>query len=264
MSMSAIKSTKPVEKPASAKVDAKTTESTENKTTVESVAVSATSTDENIKALEAQNAELKNTVNELMSKIQVLLDEKESQNKISEEDVSAPKSEAVEHYDEPSANQQIKVMSMYYGTLNLCNSANRSAGKLLTFDKFGQVKSVLYHDLVDYVNNESKFAEQGLFYILDRAAVYSLGLSTEYSKLINKDIVDHITEYGDSDLRDIVTVMPNGQREALANVLADKLYAGIPLDRNKIAIISDIIGVDIQQKANDKKDFAQRNGMTKK
>ncbi len=258
--MPAVKVNKTVDKPASAKVDAKTTESTESKlSTTESVSIGSTTTDENIKALEAQNAELKNTVNELMYKIQALLDEKEAQNKISEENISAPKSEAVEHYDEPSANQQIKVMSMYYGTLNLCNSANRSAGKLLTFDKFGQVKSVLYHDLVDYVNNESKFAEQGLFYILDKAAVYALGLSTEYEKLINKDVVDHITEYSDSDLRDIVGVMPHGQREALASVLADKLYAGVALDRNKIAIISDIIGVDIQQKANDKKDFAQRN-----
>jgi len=260
--MSVIKNTKSVDKPVSAKVDAKTTESTESKATVEAVVVGTTSADENIKALEAQNAELKNTVNELMSKIQVLLDDKaerETHDKIVAADMPAPKVEAVEHYDEPSANQQIKVMSMYYGTLNLCNSANRSAGKLLTFDKFGQVKSVLYHDLVDYVNNESKFAEQGLFYILDRAAVYSLGLSTEYNKLINKDIVDHITEYSDSDVRDIVGVMPNGQREALANVLADKLYAGVPLDRNKIAIISDVIGVDIQKKANDKKEFAERN-----
>ena len=162
------------------------------------------------------------------------------------------------------ANKQIKIMSMFYGSLNLNNNSNRSAGRILTFQKFGEIKSVLYHDLVDYVNNERRFAEEGYFYILDKAAVYHLGLTNEYSHLVDGDIVNHMMDYSANELESIVSVMTDAQKESIANLFADKLYHGEELDLNKIAIISKHLPVGIEQMVQEKKDFDERAKAAKK
>lgn len=209
--------------------------------------------------LKKENAELSEKVTQLLDKFDKLMNELDSkkteQPTVNNIHLGTDKDETVE-YEEPNANSQIKVMSTCYGSLNLCNTSNRSVGKLLTFSKFGQIKSVLYHDLVDFVNNERKFAEQGYFYILDKNAVYSLGLSAEYDKLVDANIMNNILNYHDSEIHAIVSSMTRAQQETLVNLLADKLYNDENLDRNKIEIINKIVGIDIQAKANQKKEFA--------
>lgn len=209
--------------------------------------------------LKKENENLQKSVNDLLDKVNQLMASMENKSDTAP-DIAGIKDESynsvTKEYEEPNANAQIKVMSTCYGSLNLCNNSNRSVGKLLSFNKFGQIKSVLYHDLVDYVNNERKFAEQGYFYILDKNAVYSLGLSEDYEKLVDGNIMKNIMTYNISDIEAIVSSMTHGQRETLVNLLADRLYNGENLDRNKLEVINKASGVDVVAKANQKKEYS--------
>lgn len=208
---------------------------------------------------EKENHDLKNQVLEMKEQIAQLISHitsKEStEDNIENEKTIANTSAQEENYEEPSANKQIKIMSMYYGTLNLCTSENRTSGKTLTFNKYGQIKSVMYKDLVDYVNNNRKFAENGYFYILDKAAVYHVGLSNEYTRLVDSNIVNNITNYTKSDIEQITSMLTDAQKNLIAKILSDKIANKKEVDRNKVALISDLIGIDIQKKANEQMAF---------
>lgn len=215
--------------------------------------------DEKMAKIAAENAALQ----EMIAKLSERLDAMDKKSEETDEENLVPTDNTGE-YTEPDANKQIKIMSMFYGSLNISNNANRSAGRTLTFSKFGEIKSVLYHDLVDYVNNERKFAEEGYFYILDKAAVYHLGLTNEYNHLVDGDIVNHMMDYSGSELESIVSVMTDAQKDSIANLFADKLYHGKELDLNKIAIISKHLPVSIEQMVQEKKDFDERAKAAKK
>lgn len=216
--------------------------------------------DAKMEQLAAENAALQ----DMIAKLSARLDEMDKAKEACGEKIATDAVEDTSEYPEPDANKQIKIMSMFYGSLNLNNNSNRSAGRILTFHKFGEIKSVLYHDLVDYVNNERRFAEEGYFYILDKAAVYHLGLTNEYSHLVDGDIVNHMMDYSANELESIVSVMTDAQKESIANLFADKLYHGEELDLNKIAVISKHLPVGIEQMVQEKKDFDERAKAAKK
>lgn len=222
---------------------------------------SVTSVDtEKMKKLEEENASMR----ELLAKLSARLDEMETKEQEAAPTPSINREVAVAtDYPEPDANKQIKIMSMFYGSLNICNNQNRSVGRTLSFSRFGEIKSVLYHDLVDYVNTERRFAEEGYFYILDKAAVYHLGLTNEYTHLVDGDIVNHMMEYSNSDLDSIVSTMTDAQKDSIANLFADKIYHGKDVDLNKIAIISKHLPVSIEQMVQDMHDFDERAKATK-
>lgn len=206
-------------------------------------------------SLKKENEDLRSLINELKASIEDLKSKSNTQKNESTLEmtsVDAP-------YPEPDANSQIKVMSMYYGELNLCDSANRSTGRLLTFTEFGQIKSVMYRDLVNYINNEMKFAEQGLFYVLDKAAVYHLGLSEAYTKLADPAVMKNITTYTNSEIEKIIEVMNPTQRETLSDLLADRIYKGISYDLNKIHIIERYGNIKIMEKVDQKKQIESNN-----
>ena len=236
--------------------------SVEKSTEIINATINNKEQEEKMAKLAAENAALQEMIAKLSERLDAM-DKKD--NKDTETSVkSVDAVDEIVEYPEPDANKQIKIMSMFYGSLNLNNNSNRSAGRILNFSKFGEIKSILYHDLVDYVNNERKFAEEGYFYILDKAAVYHLGLTNEYNHLVDGDIVNHMMDYSGSELESIVSVMTDAQKDSIANLFADKLYHGKELDLNKIAIISKHLPVSIEQMVQEKKDFDERAKAAKK
>lgn len=216
---------------------------------VEEPVVSIPTTDET-ESLKKENEDLRFIIAELKNSIEDL---KAKSNTPKTESTFETATSVDSPYPEPDANAQIKIMSMCYGELNLCDSANRSAGRLLTFTEFGQIKSVMYRDLVNYINNEMKFAEMGLFYVLDKAAVYHLGLSDVYSKLADPSVMKNITNYTNAEIEKIIEVMNPTQRETLSDLLADRIFKGISYDLNKINTIERCGNVKIMEKVDQKR-----------
>lgn len=228
-------------------------------TTPEKVVAKQTS---EIDELRASNAELQNTVQQMMEemrKLVALAVEKDTPVVTAVEKSERTYSVETDVYNdmlpEPDANKQVQVISMFYGTLNLSTSENRHNGKTLTFDRYGQVKPVMYRDLVDYVNTNRKFAERGYFYILDKAAVYYTGMSYDYANIVSPEIMNSILEYGESAIKSIVSVMVEEQRETLVSLLSERMYNGEDVDRNKVAVISRESGVDIEARVSEMKQY---------
>jgi hypothetical protein len=127
----------------------------------------------------------------------------------------------------------------------------------IRLEKFGDIKPVLYSQLVTIVNQNRHFAEAGLFYILDDRAVYYLGLSEYYKKIIPIETIEGIGNYSDDDIKQIVSVMNDSQKEVLCKVLADKIYANENIDRNKVELVSKVCNIDIQGKVREMQEMAE-------
>lgn len=153
-------------------------------------------------------------------------------------------------YPEPPLNKNIKIISLFHGSLNLSDGLNAK----LSFSKYGQTKNCLYGKLIDIVNHDMKFAKEGLFYIADEAAVYHLGLSDDYKHIQPKEVLDNICEYDDSIIKNIGNTLTDEQKENLSFGLAKRMYEGENFDLNKIKILSDAININIEGLCQEMKD----------
>lgn len=154
---------------------------------------------------------------------------------------------------EVNPNKQIMVMSLCYGSLNLSDD---STGKtVLRFSRYGESKPVLYSTLINIVNSNRRFAETGKFYILDKDAVYHLGLSEFYKNLISKDIIDNILNYSPNIIESVVKSIELEQRELLSRTLCDRVYNGEDIDINKIIFIGKACNIDIMKKVEEMKQY---------
>lgn len=184
--------------------------------------------------------ELKAKFEEMMSLLSTMSQDKVKENN-SKEELKYNNEDTEEVYDEPNPNKNIKVISLYYGSLNLSDGYTTA----LSFDKYGQVKNCLYNKLVDIVNKNAKFAENGYFYIADKSAVYHLGLSDVYKNIKPKEVLDNICKYDDSSIESICKSITDVQKEEMAFGLAKRKFNGESLDYNKLELISKLINKDI-------------------
>jgi hypothetical protein len=153
-------------------------------------------------------------------------------------------------YAEPSPNKQIRLISLCYGCLNL-STEPFGKGKLITFSKYGESKTILYSTLIDIVNNNRKFAENGAFYILDKDAVYYLGLTDYYKGILSKDIMDNIYDYSATEISSLLESATDEQKEVLVRNAIDSIYNNKPIDLNKCDIIGKAYGVNIMDKVSE-------------
>ena len=179
--------------------------------------------------LKQKNAELEN-------KLDLILNMLQAQNKPQETVAEATTVEKTPL----TMNKQVKIVSLCYGTLNLNDGRS-----ILHFDKFGQTKSCLYSRLTDIVNNDSSFAENGLFYICDPSAVYHLGLSDVYSRLFNLDVITHICSHSDKEIEEIVNTMNDVQKQVLVQNIVYRTASGENFDLNKVNLISKLTKINI-------------------
>lgn len=179
------------------------------------------------------------------------IDELEAQVKTS------AKSEVVnETVAEPLANKQIKLISLYYGALNLATEFGKEPK--VVFNAYGQSKNVLYSTLVDIVNYNKKFADAGMFYICDKDAVYFLGLSDVYDNLLSKVMIDNICNFKVEDIDSVLDNVTDAQKDVITHNIAMKIFNGESVDYNTVEMINKKFNVNIQSIADGMKKFADK------
>lgn len=157
---------------------------------------------------------------------------------------------------EPPANKNIKLMSLYYGTLNLATQPN-GGGRIVSFNKYGQIRNVLYSTLIDIVNTNRRFSEEGYFYIMDSNAVYHLGLSEFYKdRVIPKSAIDGILDYDASEIPAIVGNLSEAQKDIVEHIILDKMNKGTA-DLNKVEVVGKALGCDFSAKLAEMKSFSK-------
>ena len=204
----------------------------------------------------AKNKQLENEISELKAMFQALMEKSVSTANVSNDTVDTTVSvTTTEELPEPLPNKNIKIVSLYYGTLNLTDGH----GTKLTFNKYGDTKNCLYGKLVDIINHDLKFAEAGMFYIADKAAVYHLGLSDAYKSIQPKEVLNNIYKYDDNTINSICATLTNEQKDAMYKKKKKRIHDGEKLDLNKIAVVSQAIGIDIAKLVEEMQEVDRNN-----
>lgn len=189
----------------------------------------------------------------LLEMLTNLTSQKEEQpvNTVQKQDVEVVR----KNYDnlrQPRPDAMIRLQSLTKG--ELCLNVNGSVA--INFDKYGDIKPVLYSELMNIVNNNRRFAEEGAFYIMDDASVKYLGLSRYYDNILSYDEIESLESYSDDELRTIVTKISDFQKDVVSLVFANRIYNDEQVDRNKIEIISKACEIDIAKRAREMKQIA--------
>ena len=162
---------------------------------------------------------------------------------------------ARKNYDnlrQPRPDAMIRLQSLTKG--ELCLNVNGSVA--INFDKYGDIKPVLYSELMNIVNNNRLFAEEGAFYIMDDASVKYLGLSRYYDNILSYDEIESLESYSDDELRTIVPRISDFQKDVVSLVFANRIYNDEQVDRNKVEVISKACEIDIAKRAREMKEIA--------
>ena len=203
----------------------------------ENVLTNLTETQNSINELKKENEELKKQLQAIINSLNT--SQTESKPII---DTNSLDETYEQDYPEPPLNKNIKVISLFHGSLNLSDGMNAR----LSFSKYGQSKNCLYGKLIDIVNHDMKFAKAGYFYIADKAAVYHLGLTDDYKHIQPKEVLDNICKYDVSIIKDIGNTLTDEQKENLAFGIAHRMYDGEIFDFNKIKVLSESIDISIE------------------
>lgn len=150
-----------------------------------------------------------------------------------------------EDYTEPEDGKSIRVRSLFNGTLNLTYGDRR----FVTFNKYGDENRVLYRDLIQIVNMNHKFAEEGYFEIEDASAVYFLGMAYAYNNIIKYNDIENICSYSDDKVKNLIENASDYQKSLVANRIAHQIVDGKNVDYNKVNLINKLCSVDISKRA---------------
>lgn len=187
-----------------------------------------------------RNKELERELEELKKKLETLMSEKvsavEKNNDIKDEN---------EVFPEIPMNKPIKVMSLYTGGLNLKKYDNDKTP--VRFNRFGEVQPILYMDLIKIISHQRKFFEEGYCVILDDEVIKVHYLEKDMEKILNKNTIEKILDYENEKIRDLFVGTTKQIRQTIIDLIIDKIVKKEYVDRNKVALISELYGKDLYE-----------------
>jgi hypothetical protein len=170
----------------------------------------------------------------------------------------------VQEYDYGDINikpdEYVSIMSLLPYFLNL-STKEFGQGSVKKFTKFGEIKRVLYGDLVEIMENHKNFLEAGYFYILNPAIIRKHGLDDIYQKILTKEKIEEILTANSEECVALYNSANPQQQEIIVQLLTDKLRANPDsVNLNVIDKISRISKVDILKRVEDSRLLAEDTG----
>ena len=159
--------------------------------------------------------------------------------------------EVIPSYESESvaSDDYVKVMSLLPYMLNLCTQP-LGKGNVKTFTKFGEVKKILYKELVDIIESNPGFTNAGYFYIMNPYVIRQHGLEEAYAKILTKEQLEKLLTLNSDDSLELYKSANPEQQEVIIELLAEKLrtnFASVNL--NIIDKLSRLSKVNILAKA---------------
>lgn len=196
--------------------------------------------DPNIEILKNENIQLKNELEEIKKLLLNL-----NTNQQTQEIIRDQKSVVDDEEDfEITPNKYIKVMSLNFGKLVL-TTEGRGQGKAFIFQKYGDVRNIMYTDLSNLYHHQQSFAEQGRFFIFDKKFIKNHGLTQYYNKFLTKEVVDNILNYQSDEIVNLFKNTTDAQKEIIVNLLIKKIVNNETVDIAKVDILSRLWGQNI-------------------
>lgn len=186
-----------------------------------------------------RNEELEKELEKMKEMLQKLMTEKE--NKFNQE----IKQEEVEVFPEIPMHKPIKVMSLYTGGLNLKKYNDDKTP--FRFNFFGETQPILYGDLVKIISHQRKFFEEGYCVVLDNDVIKVHYLEKFMEKILDKKTIDKLLEYDDEKIKDLYNGTTKQLKQAIVDLIVDKIVKKEYVDRNKVAVISELYGKDLYE-----------------
>jgi flagellin-specific chaperone FliS len=148
----------------------------------------------------------------------------------------------------------IPVMSLLPYPLIL-TTRSKGQGKIIKFSSFGEIKQVLYQDMIDILEVSRHFMEDGYYLILDERVIKAHGLQETYSKILSKEQIEKILSGTNNAVELYKTCNPEQQR-TLIQMITDKLVsAPDSMDLNVVDRLSRESGININQNVSDARTF---------
>jgi len=189
-------------------------------------------------------AKLKQEVDELKQVVDKLLETIEENKK-----VDLKQKKFVDDF-EIRADSYIKIMSLCSHTLNLSTKAG-NLGKTFTFEKFGEVKRILYGDLQLIMERHRNFLRNGLFIILNEEVIRNNGLDEAYESILTKENIDKILSGNESDAVTLLKIANPKQQQIIVQLFTDKILNGEVVEHNFLHRLSGVVGFSIEDRAKD-------------
>jgi len=151
-----------------------------------------------------------------------------------------------------AADDYVKIMSLIPSKLNLSTAA-KGRGKTYSFRKFGEVKRLMYSDLLAIMETHPNFLEQGKFIIMSKKVVQRHDLENLYSKLLDKKKIEDILQGNESDAVNLFKLTNKNQQESIVRLIIDEILAGKKIDLNFLDRLSREVGYNIAGRIEDMK-----------
>lgn len=152
-------------------------------------------------------------------------------------------------------DELIPVMSLLPYNLNL-STKQGGTGTLKKFTRFGEVKKILYSDLLNIMDVNSAFLEAGFFYILHPALLRHHGLEETYSKILTKEKIEAIIGANSDEVITLYETANSKQQEIIIEFLVDRLKENPDsVNLNVVDKLSRVSKVDIMKKVDSAKEL---------
>lgn len=134
----------------------------------------------------------------------------------------------------------------------------KGQGKVIKFESFGEVKLVLYQDLIDILEVSRHFMENGYYIILDERVIKAHGLQDIYSKILDKEKIESILSGTKNGVELYKSCNPE-QRKIIVTMIREKMVSDPEsVDLNMVDKLSRESGINISQSATEAKEFLKR------
>lgn len=145
-------------------------------------------------------------------------------------------------------DEYIPVMSLLPYTLVLSTQA-MGRGITKRFEKFGEIKKILYKDLVDMMEISQNFMKSGFYYILDQRVIRAHGLDEYYDKILTKEKIEEIMQSDAKSGLELYKSANPGQQKVIVGLLIEKMVENPnAVDMNLVDSISRESDVNITER----------------
>lgn len=197
------------------------------------------------------DSDLLEKINSLEALVAKLISEKESKK---EEEVISDDDYIYESI-KISQDEYIKVISLCPMELNL-STEGMGKGKKFKFDKFGDVKRILYSDLVNIMESNSSFLNYGFFYIMDKRVIRKHGLDETYESILTKENIENVIELSEEDSVELFKSANKRQKEFICDMIIEKIKNEKSVNLNVVDRISRISGINLYEKGEESKSYS--------
>jgi len=142
-------------------------------------------------------------------------------------------------------DEYISVMSLIPFNLNL-STKEGGQGSVKKFTRFGEIKKIIYKDLMDIIDAHPNFLEDGYFYIMHPGFIRQHGLDEIYSKILTKEKIEKILETNSDECVALYESATPKQQTIIVQMLINKMHENPDsVNLNIVDRISRISKVDI-------------------